>query len=84
MVLTDLEAYSSAKGYHSFTFYGLLAAELRQTVEVAIFRGETQLSKTMVYCADSYGSNAAVTGNLKILCQALFAYSDAALVQFSK
>ncbi len=84
VVLTDFEAYNSARGYYCFTFYGLLAAELRQTMEVAVYRGEEQLSKTMVYSAASYGSNPGVTGNLKTLSQALFAYSDAALKQFSK
>lgn len=83
-VVTNLEVYSSAGGYYSFTFYGLQAAELRQSMEVAVYSGEEQLSKSVVYSAESYGANPAVTGNLKILCQALFAYSDAALKQFSK
>jgi hypothetical protein len=52
-------------------------------MEVAIYRGETRLSKTMVYCADSYGAKPSVTGALKILNQALFAYSDSALRQFA-
>ena len=81
VVLTDPTVYDSAKSYYSFDFDGLLAAELRSDVSVAVYAGQRRISQTMEYSAATYGANK--TGTLRTLCQALLAYSDAALSQFS-
>ena len=83
VILTDVEVYSAAKKYYSFTFYGLLASELRTIVDVAIYEGTTQLSQTLRYSAESYASKN-TTGTLAPLCKALFAYSDSAKAFFAK
>ncbi len=67
-------------GWYVFTFDGLLASELRSELSVCIMDGETQLSPTLLYSADTYGSSR--TGNLLTLCKALFAYSDSAKAFF--
>ncbi len=79
--LTDAEIYDASKNRYSFSFDGLLAAELRSVVEVAIYEGDTQLSQTLRYSPDTYGNGR--TGQLLILCKALFAYSDTAKIYFA-
>lgn len=79
--LTGAELYNVNNGYYAFTFDGLLAAELRTVVEVAIYSGNTQLSRTLRYSPDTYGNNR--VGQLLTLCKALFAYSDTAKAYFS-
>ncbi len=78
--ITDPEAYGTTAGRYSFTFDGLLAAELRHVVDVAVYQGNTQLSQTLRYSPDTYGNNK--TGQLLTLCKALFAYSDTAKAYF--
>ena len=80
--LTGAKAYGSNGYYYSFTFYGLLASELRTIVDATIFEGETQLSDTLRYSAESYAANSTI-GNLASLCKALFTYSDSARTFFS-
>ena len=83
VTLTDVDVYSAANKYYSFTFYGLLASELRTAVDVAIFEGNTQLSETLRYSAETYASKTAGTA-LEPLTRALFAYSDSAKAFFAK
>ncbi|MBR6826162.1 MAG: hypothetical protein IKM59_06400 [Oscillospiraceae bacterium] len=64
-----------------FDFDGLLAAELRSVVDVAVFEGETQVSSTLRYSADTYGNGK--TGTLGEVCKALIAYADAAKAYFA-
>ena len=78
--LTDPQAYDPAKNRYSFEFDGLLAAELRQPLTVAVYSGSTRLSGTIEYSASTYGTGK--QGALKTLCQALMAYSDAAKAYF--
>lgn len=78
--LADPVVYGS-EGRYAFDFDGLLAAELRTVVDVAVFAGETQVSATLRYSADTYGNNK--TGDLLSLCKALFTYSDAAKAYFA-
>jgi hypothetical protein len=80
IILSDPTVYGTATRY-AFEFDGLLAAELRTVVDVAVFAGETQVSSTLRYSADTYGNNK--TGDLLTLCKALFAYSDAAKDYFA-
>ena len=80
-VLNNCTVYNSSRSYYAFSFDGLLAAELRSDVSVAVFDGSTRISQTLNYNASTYGNNK--TGALRTLCQALFAYSDAAKAQFS-
>ncbi len=79
-VLRDPQIYDAAKGLYSFTFDGLLAAELRSVTEVAVYEGDTRLSQTLRYSPDTYGNNK--KGQLLILCKALFAYVDSAKAYF--
>ena len=79
--VTGAQIYDSAKGRYSFTFDGLLAAELRSVVDAAIYRGDTRLSQTLRYSPDTYGNNK--TGQLLSLCKALFAYADSAKAYFT-
>ena len=76
------EKYGSTAGWYSFSVDCLLAAELRQVLEVAVYSGETRLSETARFSVDSYGNNC--TGTLLTVCQSLIAYSDSALAYFSK
>ena len=80
LILTDPQVYGTGSTRYVFDFDGLLAAELRSVVEVAVFEGDTQLSSTLRYSADTYGNNK--TGTLLTLCKALMAYSDSALAYF--
>ena len=83
VTVTGAEVYNAANGYYSFTFYGLLASELRTVVDVAIYNGNTQLSETLRYSAESYATKTTGT-TLESLTQALFAYSDSAKSFFTK
>jgi len=78
-VLRDPTPYGGA-GYYSFSFDGLLAAELRTVLCVTVYDGETPLSNSYLYSADTYGNGK--TGTLLDLCKALFAYSDSAKAYF--
>ncbi len=79
--LSDPLPYGNVATRYAFDFDGLLAAELRSVVDVAVFAGETQVSSTLRYSADTYGNNK--TGTLLDLCKALFAYSDSAKAYFA-
>ncbi len=78
--LSDPTPYSNVATRYAFEFDGLLAAELRSIVDVAVFAGDTQVSSTLRYSADTYGNGK--TGTLLTLCKALFAYSDSAKAYF--
>ena len=81
VTVTGIETYNAANKQYSFTFYGLLASELRTIVDVAIYNGNTQLSETLRYSAETYASK--TIGNaLEPLTRALFAYSDSAKAYF--
>ena len=81
LILSDAELYNSNLSYYSFTLDALLAAELRSVVSVQVYAGETPVSATLQYSADTYGNNK--TGALLDLCKALFAYSDSAKTYFA-
>ncbi len=81
VTLTGAEVYNVTNSYYSFSFYGLLASELRTVVDVAVFEGDTQLTETLRYSAESYAARNAA-GSLAPLCKALFAYSDSAKTYF--
>ena len=83
VILTGAEVYNAANKQYSFTFYGLLASELRTIVDVAICEGDTQLSETLRYSAESYAIKTTNT-NVESLTRALFAYSDSAKAYFAK
>ena len=80
-ILTGAEAYGGISDCYAFTFDGLLAAELRSVVSAQVFAGQTPVSCTLRYSADTYGINK--TGALGALCKALFAYSDSAMAYFN-
>ena len=80
--LTETELYNADRGLYAFSFDGLLAAELRAVVSAQVYEGNTPVSCTLQYSADTYGNNK--TGTLSDLCKALFAYSDSAKVYFTK
>ena len=80
VTVTNPEVYDPEKNRYSFTFDGLLAAELRGVTDVAIYQGSTRLSQTLRYSPDTYGNNK--KGQLLILCKALFAYVDSAKAYF--
>ena len=80
VTLANPEVYDLSKNRYSFTFDGLLAAELRGVTDVAIYEGTTRLSQTLRYSPDTYGNNK--KGQLLILCKALFAYVDSAKAYF--
>ncbi|MBR6825298.1 MAG: hypothetical protein IKM59_01995 [Oscillospiraceae bacterium] len=79
--VTGPKVYNAAKNQYAFDFDGLLAAELRSAVTVAVYAGDVPLSASMRYSADTYGHNK--SGNLLALCKALVAYSDSALTYFN-
>ena len=78
--LRDPEPYGTTGGRYAFSFDGLLASELRSVISVQVYAGDTPLSCTLQYSADTYGNNK--TGALGDLCKALFAYSDCAKAFF--
>lgn len=80
-LVTSPELYSPAHNFYTFTFDGLLAAELRSITDVAIYHGDTRLSQTLRYSPDTYGNGK--DGQLLVLCKALIAYSDTAKAYFS-
>ena len=80
VILETADLYNANLQYYAFTVDALLAAELRSVVSVQIYAGETPVSCTLQYSADTYGSNK--TGELGDLCKALFAYSDSAKAYF--
>ena len=75
------ELYNASLGYYVFTVDSLLAAELRAVVSVQAYDGDTPVSPTLEYSADTYGNGK--TGTLLELCKALFAYSDSAKAYFT-
>ncbi len=82
VTLKGAQLYDAPTNRYAFSFDGLLAAELRAVVDVAVYQGDTQLSRTLRYSPDTYGNNR--TGQLLILCKALFAYADTAKTFFAK
>ena len=80
VTIEEIEAYKEADSLYAFTFNGLLAAELRTAVTVQVMEGDTPVSNTLRYSADTYGNNK--TGQLLIVCKTLFAYSDSAKAYF--
>ena len=82
VILNGAQLYDAPTNRYAFSFDGLLAAELRSVVDVAVYQGNTQLSQTLRYSPDTYGNGR--TGQLLILCKALFAYSDTAKAFFGK
>ena len=74
--ITGAKIYSAAKNWYSFDMDSLLAAELRTVLTAAVYNGNTRVSTTMEYSADTYGNGK--TGDLLTLCRALIAYSDTA------
>lgn len=81
VVLTDPKLYNAAKNYYAFDFDGLLSAELRTVLSVAVYNGNTQLSPTAVYSVDTYGNGK--TGTLLTVMQAMIAYADSAKAFFA-
>jgi hypothetical protein len=77
----NAELYSASMGVYAFTVDTLLAAELRAVVSVQVYEGDTPVSCTLQFSADTYGNNQ--KGDLLTLCKAMLAYSDAAKAQFS-
>ncbi len=75
------EKYGSNAGWYAFPVDSLLAAELRQPMEAAVYQGDTRLSQTCRFSVDSYGNQC--SGLLLEVCQSLIAYSDAAFAYFS-
>ncbi len=80
ITVTELQPYSEERSLYSFTVDCLLASELREVLSVRIFEGESPVSSTFQYSADTYGNNK--SGALLKLCKALFAYSDSAKAYF--
>ncbi len=80
VVLTQSTAYTGMTNAYAFDFDGLQASELREILTVAVYAGDTQLSNSLSYSANTYGNNK--TGDLGQLCKALFAYSDSAKAYF--
>ncbi len=75
------KVYQASKNYYVFDFDGLLAAELRSVLTVAVYEGNTQISDSMRYSADNYGIGK--SGDLLSLCKCLVAYSDSAMAYFA-
>ena len=78
----NAELYSASMGVYAFTVDTLLAAELRAVVSVQVYAGDTPVSCTLQFSADTYGNNQ--KGDLLTLCKALMAYSDSAKAYFVK
>ena len=81
VILTGAQPYANGENRYAFDFDGLLAAQLRTVLSAAVYVGDTQVSNTLLYSADTYGNNK--TGTLLELCKALVAYSDSAKAYFS-
>ncbi len=80
VVLTEHVLYDASRNFYSFDFDGLLAAELRAVMYVAVYEGDTQVSPTLKYSVDTFGNGK--TGTLGTAVQAMIAYSDSALAFF--
>ena len=80
VTLTNAQPYGDKDGRYSFDFDTLLAAELRTSLYATVYVGDTRVSDTLLYSADTYGNNK--TGTLLDLCRALVAYSDSAKAFF--
>ena len=80
VVITEAEVYNEEKQYYAFTFDSFRAAELRTVLSARIYCGDSPVSCTLQYSADTYGVGK--TGNLGALCRMLFAYSDSARSYF--
>lgn len=76
-----MAAYGAKSGYYSFEINFLLASEMRNIVNVAVYAGNTQVSVSMDYSIESYAVGK--SGALQLLCKAMLAYSDAAKAMFS-
>ena len=81
VILTDPSLYHQELPYYVFDFTDLLATELRAPLRAVVYHGQTQVSATLEYSADTYGNGK--TGSLRTLCTTLFAYSDAARDYFA-
>ncbi len=81
VTLADPVLYQADRAQYAFDFDGLLAAELRSAVSVAVYEGDTRVSATLEYSASSYGNGK--PADLQTVCKALMAYSDAAKVYFT-
>ncbi len=79
--VTGPEVFSEPHNFYAFTFDGLLAAELRTVMSVAVYAGETRVSETMEYSVDTYGNGK--TGTLLTLIQSMIAYSDSVKAYFA-
>ncbi|MBP3412407.1 MAG: VWA domain-containing protein [Oscillospiraceae bacterium] len=75
-ILDNPVVYNADAQTYLFTIDCLDAAELRTVLTAAVYHGDTQVSSSMQYSADSYGVGK--EGDLLRLCKALFAYVDAA------
>ena len=78
--VSDPQVYNASKNWYAFDLDTLLASELRSVVSVAVYNGNTRVSSTLIYSADTYGNGR--TGDLLTLCKALFSYSDTAKAYF--
>ena len=78
--ISGVQVYNASKNWYSIDLDTLLASELRSVLSVALYSGETQVSATILYSADTYGNGK--SGNLLTLCKALFSYSDTAKAFF--
>ncbi len=76
VTLRDPQPYGNHASQYAFYMDSLLAAEMRTVLTAQVFAGETPVSNTLTYSADTYGKNK--IGVLGELCKALFAYSDSA------
>ena len=81
VILTDPQPYSEKEGRVAFRFDGLLAAELRSVIKAQVYAGNTPVSNSLTYSADTYGNGK--KDQLLALCKALIAYSDKAKIYFS-
>ncbi len=81
VTLNGPNVYNATTNWYAFDFDGLLAAELRSVVNVAVYAGNTRVSETMSYSADTYGNGK--TGALLTVCKAMIAYSDSAKAYFA-
>jgi hypothetical protein len=81
LILNDPQVYHAAKGYYSFDFYNLTAAELGTVIYATIFDGNTPVSQTLTYSAESYAAKNS-NSTLGPICKALFAYSNSAKAFF--
>ncbi len=79
-VMENPELFRQEKGWYSFDFAELRAAELRTVLSAAVYRENTRVSPITEYSVDTYCINK--SGLLGELCKALIAYSDSAKAFF--